>query len=97
MFDPTSRYAGLSTARTTLPDGRVVSYVRRRFLPQAESLPVLAEVVVMQGDRMDVITARVLRDPEQFWRLCDANGAMDPWELVRTPGRRLRVPGASFR
>jgi hypothetical protein len=37
------------------------------------------------------VTARTLGDPEQFWRICDANDALDPYALV-VPGRRLTVP-----
>ncbi len=90
MFDETSRYHGLETAEHRLDDGRLVRYVRRRFLPQGARLPLLAEAVVAEGDRLDLIAARTLGDPEQFWRVCDANDAMNPFELVE-PGRRLRV------
>jgi hypothetical protein len=51
----------------------------------------LQEHVVVQGDRLDNITARYLSDPEQFWRVCDANAAMRPDELTEEPGRRLRI------
>ena len=44
-----------------------------------------------QGDRLDNLAARYLGDPEQFWRLCDANGAMRPDELTQTSARRLRI------
>ena len=44
-----------------------------------------------QGDRLDNITAQYLGDPEQFWRICDANDAMRPDELTETIGRRLRI------
>lgn len=91
MFEPTSRYAGVPTAKTRLADGREVAYKRRRFLPPSESLPLLGEVQVRQEERVDQLTARTLRDPEQFWRLADANDAMDPAELEE-PGRRLAVP-----
>jgi hypothetical protein len=96
MFEPTSRYFNLETAKLTDADGRVIAYKRRRFLPQPESLPVLVEVAVAPGDRLDLITARTLGDPEQFWRIADANGAMSPSELTGEPdgepGRALRVP-----
>jgi hypothetical protein len=92
MFDENSRYSGLETATTTLPDGRVVSYKRRRFLPRAEDLPLLAVVTVADGDRLDLVTHRTLGDPEQFWRICDANNALDPATLTAEPGRALRVP-----
>lgn len=90
MFEPTSRYAGIETATRTAADGRAVVYKRRRFLPQPADMPVLAEVLVAPGDRIDTLAARVLGDPEQFWRLADANGATNPADLA-VPGRRLRV------
>jgi hypothetical protein len=91
MFAPNSRYANVETASTPGPDGREIPYKRRRFLPQAESLPKLAETLVEPGDRIDLVAARTLGDPEQFWRICDANDAVDPEALVE-PGRRLNVP-----
>lgn len=92
MFDAGSRYAALETATLRDADGRVVAYVRRRFVPQGAGLPLLVEVEVVQGDRLDLITARALGDPEAFWRVCDANDALDPADLTRTVGRYLRVP-----
>jgi hypothetical protein len=92
MFDHTSRYYSLEIATLDLPDGRTVSYVRRRFLPQGDEMPLLAEVAVIQGERIDLVANRTLGDPLAFWRICDANNAMDPQELTEEPGRLLRVP-----
>jgi hypothetical protein len=92
MFTFTSRYYNLETVMLTLPDGRVVAYKRRRFLPQGELMPLLTEVSVTEGDRLDLITARTLGDPEHFWRVADANTAMNPFDLTAEIGRRLRVP-----
>jgi len=92
MFDASSRYAAVETATLRDADGRAIAYIRRRFLPQGSGMPLLAEVVVAQGDRLDLITARTLGDPEAFWRICDANNALDPAALTSAPGRRLRVP-----
>jgi hypothetical protein len=96
MFDETSRYHGLETAVHTMPDGREVRYVLRRFLPQGSKLTVLAEVTVTEGDRLDLIAYRTLGNPEAFWRVCDANDAMRPDELTEEPGRTLRVPVPQF-
>jgi hypothetical protein len=92
MFEPSSRYYPLETATYTMRDGREVRYKRRRFLPQGENLPTLVEVTVTDGDRLDLIAARTLANPEQFWRICDAENAMNPPALTEEPGRRLRVP-----
>src|SRR5688572_4177216 len=91
MFTPTSRYAQLEVATLELPDERKVVFVRRRFLPQPDSLALIEEHVVELGDRLDNVAAARLGDPELFWRIADANAAMRPAELVAEPGRRLRV------
>ena len=46
---------------------------------------------VRQGERLDNITARMLGDPLQFWRIADANNAMRPNELTEAIGRQLRI------
>lgn len=90
-FSPTSRYSGLETTTIETAEGKVIIYLRRRVLPPPERFALLQEHVVAQGERLDNITARYLGDPEQFWRVCDANGAMRPDELTETAGRHLRI------
>ncbi len=92
MFDPSSRYYNKEKATYTAPDGRVIAYVRRRFLPRGRDLPLLVEVEVTDGDRLDLIAARTFGAPEQFWRIADANDAMNPPALTEETGRILRVP-----
>jgi len=91
MFPPTSRYANIEIAQLDLGQGRTVNYLRRRLVPQPDRFVPLLEHVVVEGDRLDNITAQYLGDPEQFWRVADANGAMRPDELTETPGRRLLI------
>jgi hypothetical protein len=90
-FGPNSRYHGLPTATYVMPDGRTVVYVRRRFILPPERFALLQEHEVYQGDRLDVLAAHYLGDPQAFWRICDANVAIRPDELTETPGRRLRI------
>lgn len=91
LFPPTSRYAGVETATLLLDGQSTIVYLRRRFVPTPERFTLLQEHVVTQGERLDNITAQYLSDPEQFWRLCDANAAMHPNELTETIGCRLRI------
>ena len=91
MFTITSRYYGMETARLETPGGKTIVYVRRRFIPPPERFALLEEHAVTEGERLDNITAQHLGDPEQFWRVCDGNGAMRPDELTETIGRRLRI------
>ena len=91
MFSSTSRYYDMEIAKFVAADGREFVYLRRRFLPDARKMIVLNEHTVTEGDRLDNITAQYLGDPEQFWRVCDANEAMRPEELTDEVGRRLRI------
>jgi hypothetical protein len=90
-FPPNSRYQGSTILAFTTPEGKTIAYLSRRIVPQPDRFALLQEYPVRQGDRLDNVAARFLGDPEQFWRLCDANGAMRPDELTETIGRRLRI------
>lgn len=100
-FAPGSRYHGLDTAQWAQPDGELVTYVRRRFIPPPENFATLQEHQIVEGDRLDNLAATYLGDSQQYWGICDANGAMRPDELTETLGKRLRitlpegVPGGS--
>jgi hypothetical protein len=45
----------------------------------------------VQGDRLDNLAARYVGDPEQFWRICDANDIMRPEELTEEVGRTFKI------
>lgn len=97
------RYALLRRRLVSPPDdggtirspasGRKVRTVPPRVLPPGESIPAFTYHMVREGDRLDLLAARYLGDPLAFWRICDANDAMNPLELCRRPGRVLRIPG----
>lgn len=91
-FPAKSRYHGLERAVWRGERGRPVVYLRRRFVPSPERFSTLGVHPLSDGERLDHLAARRLGDPELFWRICDANGAMKPWELTETPGRTLRIP-----
>jgi hypothetical protein len=96
MFSPTSRYYQLETVTYTDEHMQLIAYKRRRFLPQGMKMPLLTEVSVMDGDRLDLIAARTLGASEQFWRVCDANNAMNPFDLTAEIGTILRVSPPQF-
>ncbi len=91
MFPITSRYYNTATATLETADGRKIAYLRRRFVPPPERFDLLFEHTVTEGERLDTVAGQYLGDPEQFWRLCDANGAIRPEELTEIIGRRLRI------
>jgi hypothetical protein len=90
LFPPTSRYHGIDTVVMETADGKAIVYLRRRFLPSPDVFALLQEHAVEEGDRLDNLAARYLGNPELFWRLCDANNALRPDELIEI-GRRLRI------
>jgi hypothetical protein len=91
QFPPNSRYHLIAVATYTPPSGPPVAYLQRRFVPPAERLAAIQTHMIVQGDRLDNLAARYLGDPELFWRLCDANNAIRPDELIETIGRHLRI------
>lgn len=90
MIGPLSRYAATPIASLERQDGTKVAYLRRRFVPPSDRFVTLVEHRVKDGERLDNLTATYLGDPEQFWRVCDANDAIDPNELM-VLGRTVRI------
>jgi hypothetical protein len=91
LFPPTSRYHGIETVMLVLANGQVIRYLRGRIIPPAERFVTLQEHTVTDGDRLDNLAAKYLGDPEQFWRICDANNALRPDELTERIGERIRI------
>ena len=91
LYPPTSRYYGLDTVTLQVNGSEPILYLVRRFLPSPDSFALLQTYNVKQGDRLDNLTAQFMDDPLQFWRICDANCAMRPEDLVGTLGRVLRI------
>jgi hypothetical protein len=89
MFTRTSRYADVPRAVLVTPDGREIAHVRLRIITTPEAF---RAHIVAREDRLDRIAFLYFRDPEQFWRLCDANASMRPDDLTAEPRRRLAVP-----
>lgn len=102
-FPTDSRYYGSRTLTYITAAGDTITYLARRIVPQpgAPNFATVAQHTVHQGDRLDLIAAKYLGDPLMSWLICDANGAIEPHDLVETPGRVLNittpqgVPGAS--
>lgn len=90
-FPPSSRYATTPIVGYVDADGTVHPIVGRRLVPPPERFATLTEHTVTQADRLDRIAATYLGDPEQYWRVCDANRAMRPDTLTERLGRRLRI------
>jgi hypothetical protein len=90
MFAPESRYDGVPERIHAFSDGRRVAYKVLRVIPSPP--PSLGFHGVVDGDRLDLLAGRYLGDAEQFWRICDANLALRPNDLLAESGRRLSIP-----
>ena len=89
-FPQSSRYFSTETAIYETADGTQIRYLRRRFLPPLDRFTPIQEHVVVQGDRLDNITALYLGDAELFWRICDANPIEEP-EQLENLGRHIQI------
>ena len=91
-FPPTSRYSWIEVDAWDPGNGEpAVPFLKRRLCPRGELFALLYEVRIAEGDRRDVLAARHLGDPEVWWRLADADGAVDPRDLTTPVARRLRI------
>ena len=61
-----------------------------RFIP---ATPALEGHLVVQGERLDHIAWQHYRDAERFWRICDANRALWPDDLLEEAAI-LRIPAS---
>jgi nucleoid-associated protein YgaU len=87
MITRDSRYAAVGTAVLTV-NGRSVTYLLARFITP----PVGGYLhTVTSDERLDIIAYRYYADPARFWRFADANGEIDPEDLLE-PGRQIAVP-----
>ncbi len=89
MFSKESRYAAVGEHAISGHRGRLIRYKKTRFI--AETGVQMAHMVG-GGERLDHLAYHYYRDPERFWRICDANRALWPPELVAEPGRTIAIP-----
>lgn len=90
-FPPHSRYASAEVITATDANGTERRYLGRRFIPATDDQAIVAEHLVVAGDRLDRLAQRYYGDPLLSWRIADANRAQDTAALVDEPGRVLRI------
>lgn len=92
VFPLNSRYNGVPQLRVTLADGREVTCLGRRIIPDMARYRPMAHHGCVEGDRADQVSAGGYGDPLLYWRIADASGGDDTAELTKPLGRRLMVP-----
>ncbi len=93
-----SRYAPCARLTRTDASGRAVEYLATRILPLGDAVagPAGTDVRAAELYRLDLVAYRTLRDPDQAWRIADANDAIDPFALCARVGDRLRLPASTL-
>ena len=93
VYDELSRYRGLALLRFVDGAGREQVYAERRILPQPGNMAEAGRVTVREGERLDNIAAAQFGDARWWWRIADANRALDPAALTAPAalGRTLRI------
>jgi hypothetical protein len=92
MFDPKSRYAGLTPYQCIDHRGRTVSVVP---VPAPPGDSLLGIHVLRQGERLDHLAFRYLADPAGFWRIAKLNDAMTAEALAEQ--REIKIPAGTVR
>lgn len=88
MFNKNSRYFGLDTVIGKDRQGRKVTAIKLRRLPETNGDP----SVVTDETQLDVTSERKYRDATRFWKIADANSDLEANELVQTTGRTIKIP-----
>ncbi len=91
LLSPASRYHDIPLGTRVLADGRSVAFLKRRFPMEPTRMRHLAEHLSSDSDRLDRIAALYLGDPTLFWRICDANLALHPDEVLQEAGRLVVI------
>ncbi|MFD0119446.1 hypothetical protein ACFVZL_36250 [Streptomyces sp. NPDC058320] len=88
MFFKGSRYEHVPDHTFTDASGRPIRYKTARFIPDT---PAYIGHRVVDGERLDHLAWQHYRDPERFWRICDANSALWPPALLEQAAI-VRIP-----
>lgn len=88
MFLDKSRYAAVPTTEVTLGDGRTITVVTIRYLPDVRG----KAHVVKGNDRLDLMAFRGYGDATKFWHVADANTELDSRVLTAEAGSTIQEP-----
>ena len=88
MFFRGSRYVKVPDHEIGDSDNRVIRYKGIRIIGDVRSFRVH---MLREDERLDRLAFQYYRDPERFWRICDANEVMWPDELLLQTGQLIRI------
>jgi hypothetical protein len=79
MFFPGSRYQNAGTYIIAKADGTKIPVTK---IPLPTNRPLQGYHRRLEGQRLDLIAHRYLKDANGFWQLCDANNTIVPDALA---------------
>lgn len=88
MFFKGSRYEKVPEATYTDATGREIRYKTTRFITDPQAF---VGHRLQNGERLDHVAWQHYRDAERYWRICDANQAAWPDDLLEEAAI-LRIP-----
>ena len=92
IFPPNSRYHQVPLRTRTKADGTEETFVGRRIIPATDRYRALDRYRTEGAARIDGVATTAFGDPEQYWRICDANGQPEPADATTPEGRLLVIP-----
>lgn len=87
MFDPKSRYVKMTPYTVQDRRGREVTVVPVPPAPNEELLGIHA---LREGERVDHLATKYLKDPAGYWRIAEKNDVMLPEALTEMP--EIEIP-----
>lgn len=87
-IDKKSRYSKLPLVVYSHPSGEQYELRELREIPKRDTV---FSATPVEGDRLDLLSARFYRDPLLFWRIADAADHLDPFDIV-SPGEPVAIP-----
>ena len=91
MFFKGSRYGNVPEHEIIDTNGRRIRYKKVRYIGPARPL---RGHIISEGELLYHVAYTYYRDPERFWRVCDANIAMWPDDLAAQVGLKINIPAA---
>ncbi len=87
-IDTESRYYGINKYVSEDVTGRKQEGFELRQLPKVSGFFYYAPNEV---ERLDHVANMFYHDPKKFWKICDASGVLDPFDVI-VPGRQVLIP-----
>lgn len=91
-----SRYELLTKQPHVSEHGREFAYYSRRFIPKLPNDKSAYRVIENTTTRLDLLTFEQLKDVNLFWKICDLNTKLSPFDYCEFIGEKINVPRSPY-